>query len=432
MNVPSRAVRAQAILFASLALTILVAFVAVLGKQWIAYYTRASTWGSIVDREKERHLKFVGLQKWRLHFIMGSLPVLLLFALSLSGIGLSVYLWDLELSTAIIVAGFACFGAAFYTFTTVAATTWIDCPFQTPLSIFLPKVLPYKRESPALACVWLGRKAKALLLRIQCLLTKSFKRISEKFTGRVNTRNNIDDLHMTISNPAFWRHDPLFISPVPEDIIASAGFWLLESSPDFSAASAVAAAFPESQWQSHQPSTTALIRLRDTYMDCFRGLEPKKPSRLKALQCAAAYYVLYHTQLIWSISSGLDVEAAKLSHLPLDLFFHKHSEEWNGDCVFEYLLHNKVEDRSEPITSGRFLSYIAPYWFCGDSDSAIQSRPSRLQTLYELIQVLEDAQALVPATITDCVLCVGVAMDFPLHPEDLIRTDKRCARSLIL
>jgi hypothetical protein len=24
------------------------------------------------------------------------------------------------------------------------------------------------------------------------------------------------------------------------------------------------------------------------------------------------------------------------------------------------------------------------------------------------------------------VLCVGAAMDFPLHPEDMIRVDKRC------
>ena len=431
VNVSSRAVRAQSILFASLALTLLVAFVAVLGKQWVAYYTRASTWGSIVDREKERHLKFVGLQKWRLRFIMGSLPVLLLFALPLFGIGLSVYLWDLDLSAATIVAGFTCFGTAFYAFTTVAATTWIDCPFQTPLSILLLKVLPYKRESPALVCVWLWRRAKGLLLRIQCFLTKSFKCVLEKFTGRADTQCYTGDPYMTLSNPAFWRDDPIFNSPVPEDIAASAGFWLLESSPDFSAASAVAAAFSESQWPSHRHSTTALIRLRDTYMDCFRGFEPKKPSRLKALQCAAAYYVLYHTQLIWSTSNGLDVEAAKLlSHQPPDLFLHKHSEEWNGDCVFEYLLRNKFEDRSEPVTSARFLSYIAPYWFCGDSDSAILFRPSRLQTLYELIQVLEDAQALVPATITDCVLCVGAVMDFPLHPEDLIRVDKRCVRSL--
>ena len=240
------------------------------------------------------------------------------------------------------------------------------------------------------------------------------------------------DHYMTLSNPAFWRTHPLFPSAVPDDITTSAGFWLLKNSTDFSAATAVAGVFPGFHYPTHQHSPTALIRFRDTYLECFRSPQLNKSTRLKALQSAAAYYVIYHTQLVWSTSKRLDVEVAKLlSDLPPDLFLHKLSEEWGGD-VFEYLLRNKVNDRSEPVTSARFLSYIAPYWFCGDSDLAIRFRPSRLQTLYELIQVLEDAQTLVPGTITDCVLCVGVAMDFPLHPEDLIRTDKRCARSLIL
>jgi hypothetical protein len=234
---------------------------------------------------------------------------------------------------------------------------------------------------------------------------------------------------MALSNPVFWRDDPLFTTTEQKDVAASAGFWLLENSTDFSAASAVAAVFSKFQWPSHQLSPTALIRFRDTYVECFRAPKLNRSTRLRALQSAAAYYVLYHTQLIWSIWKGLDVEVSSLlSDHPPDLLLHKHSEEWNGDDVFEYLLH--IEDRSEPVTSARFLSYIAPYWFCGDSDSAVRFRPSRLQTLYELVAVLESSQALDPATLTDCVLCVGAAMDFPLHPEDLIRVDKRCVRSL--
>ena len=441
VKVSSSIVQAQAILFASLAVTLFVAFIAVLGKQWILYYTRGSTWGNVVDRGKERQVKFVGLQKWGLHFIMESLPVLLQFALLLFAIGLSVYLWDLDVPAADVVLVVTCFGSAFYALITMAATTWIDCPFQTPLSILLPKLLPYEREFPALAFAWLRRKAKACPLRIQLTrrrnpLTKFLNRVSGKFPGRASMQNNANedpangDHYMTLSNPAFWRTEPLFTSPITVDISASSGVWLLENSTDFSAASAVAAVFSEFQWPSHQPSTTALIRFRDTYVECFQAPKLKESTRLKALQSASAYYVLYHTQLIWSASKGLDVEVTKLpSDLPPDLFLHKHSEEWDGDDLFEYLLH--IEDRSELVTSARFLSYIAPYWFCGDSDSAIEFRPSRLETLYELIQVLEDHQALVPATTTDCVLCVGAAMDFPLHPEDLIRVDKRCVRSLI-
>ena len=174
-----------------------------------------------------------------------------------------------------------------------------------------------------------------------------------------------------------------------------------------------------------QDSSATLVRLRDTYLECFLAPEFKNSTRLKALQSAAAYYALYHTQLIWTNSKGIEVEAWKF---PPDLLLHKKTTEWDGDDLLEYLLHAK--DRSEPVTSLQFLSYIAPYWFCGDSDSAIRFRPSRLQTLQELIDVLSNSQMLIPTTLTNCVLCVGAAMDFPLHPEDLIRVDKRSVRSL--
>ena len=229
---------------------------------------------------------------------------------------------------------------------------------------------------------------------------------------------------MEFSDPAFWRRDPLFNSPIQKDISASAGFRLLENSTDFSAATAFAAAFPQFQWPSHHPSTIPLIRLRDMYAECFRVPNFTTSTRVKALQIAAAYYVLYHTQLVWSTWKSLEVETEGLpADLLSDLFLCQHNGEWDGDDVFEYLL--RIEDRSAPATSARFLSYIVPYWFCGDSDATVKFRPSRLHNLNELIDVLEKHHALNPATITDCILCAGVAMDFPLHPEDLILVDKR-------
>ena len=417
------------------------AFVSVLGKQWILYYTRATTWGNIVDRGKERQVKLVGLQKWGLHLIMVSLPVMLQFALLLFGIAIVVYLWDLKVSVAEVVLGITSVGLVFYACIAVAATIWSDCPFQTPLSVLLPKVLPWAKQFAALARVWLERRTTSLtaslLLRIRCVadhcrLANPFGRPPRSTPGGMNTStDNVGKgafsrrYPMTLSNPAFWRQEPLFTSPIPKDIAASAGFWLLENSTDFSAATAVAAVFSEIQWPSHHRSTTALIRLRDTYVECFRAPKFDKSTRLKALQSAAAYYVLYHTRLIWSTSTNFEVGVEKLSSdLPRDLFLHLHNEEWNGDDVFEYLL--RTEDRSEPVTSARFLSYIAPYWFCGDSDATIKFRPSRLQTLNELIEALEISHALTPASLADCVLCIGAVMDFPLHPEDLIRVDKRC------
>ena len=441
-SIPISIVRAQSILFASLSVTLFVAFIAVLGKQWILYYTRATTWGNIVDRGKERQAKLVGLQRWGLHLIMESLPVMLQFALLLFAIALVVYLWDVDVSVAEVVLVVTCAGFIFYGCITIAATIWRDCPLQTPLSVLLPKVPGWARKFTALARVrlrhWLRRKATTLPRQIKRLtqdnylinfLKHAFKIPVGKTTPQASPDEDIQNVDdpTTLSNAAFWRIDPLFNSPIQKDIGASAGFWLLENSTDFSAATAVAAVFSEFQWPSHHQSSTALIRLRDTYVECFRGPESKESTRIKALQSAAAYYVLYHTQLIWNTWKGLDVGIEKLSpDLPLDLLL-QHEDEWRGDDTFEYLLHIDAEKRSEPVESTRFLSYVAPYWFCGDSDAGIRFRPNRLQTLNELIEVLEKSGGLNAATLTDCILCAGAAMDFPLHPEDLIRFDKRCA-----
>ena len=167
MNVSSGLVRAQAILFASLAATLLVAFISVLGKQWIMYYKRASTWGSIVDRGKERQVKFAGLQKWGLLIIMGSLPVLLQLALLLFGIALVVYLWDIDLPAAEVILVVICFGSAFCAGLAVVTTIWSDCPFKTPLSILLSKILTWKKEITAGVGTRLGRWFTALLLQIE-------------------------------------------------------------------------------------------------------------------------------------------------------------------------------------------------------------------------------------------------------------------------
>ena len=446
-TIPIGLVRAQSILFASLAVTLFVAFVAVLGKQWILYYTQVTTWGNIVDRGKERQEKLVGLQKWGLHPMMESLPVMLQFALLLFGVALVVYLWDLDISAAEVVLVVTSFGFVFYTCITIIATIWRDFPFQTPLSMFFPKVLPWAKKLSVRSRVWLKqplrRKAAASPQWIErptehARLTDSHGRAFKISASGTTSPHPADgdtvtsDHSMTLSNPAFWRVDPLFTPPIPSgDIAASAGFWLLENSTDFSAAAAVAAVSSEFQWPSHHSSSTALIRLHDTYMECLQAREFDKSIRGKALQSAAAYYVLYRTQLIWSTWKSFEVKVEKLppSLLP-DLFLHQPNNEWGGDDVFEYLLHIHVEDRSELVNSARFLSYIAPYWFCGGTDSAVRYRPSRLPILNELVEVLEKSKALTPETVTNCILCAGAAMDFPLHPEDLIRVDKRCVPPL--
>jgi len=403
---------------------------------------QGTTWANIVDKGKERQVKLMGLHKWGLYLILESLPVMLQFSLLLFGAALVVYLWDLEITVAQVVLVVTSASVVLYASTAAIAVISCGYPFQTPLSVLLSKIPSWAKNSLQLSRVrlrhWLKKRATQLSLLVERFtghghLTNSLGRVFKVFAGEKTFQAPPDgdtpniDYPMTLSNPVFWRHGPLFTSPIPKDIVASAGFWLLENSADFSTTSVVVAAFTEFQLPACHFPVAALTRLRDAYMECFRSHIINKHTRLTAVQSAVAYYVLYHAQLIWNTWNSLGVEVEKLpSDLPPDLFLYLHNDEWNGDDVFEYLLHIDVGDRPESVESAQFLSYIAPYWFCGDSDPAIRFRPSRLQTLSELIEVLEISQALTPATVTNCILCAGAAMDFPLHPEDLIRVDKRC------
>ena len=61
-------------------MSLLAAFVAMLGKQWLNRYLRTSG-GSVIERCGDRQRKCDGLETWPLHFFVESLPVMLQVAL---------------------------------------------------------------------------------------------------------------------------------------------------------------------------------------------------------------------------------------------------------------------------------------------------------------------------------------------------------------
>ena len=380
---PSRsAVAALCILFACLVFTFAVAMLAVVSKWMIYYLAQRSKWAGIGDELKKFQLWVLELGTPWLYNVMAFMGVVLENVLIFFIIALVVFLWDFNTPSAV----------------TVLVIALLSAPWLAYLVGFIG-LIPF-------------------------VLRPQTNPSSHSLKGVVNK------LSTAFLNPDLWRKEPLLGPSSPKDIVSSAGAWLLENGDNFSATTAVAAMFSEFQWPLRRPCHTALIRLRDTYEQCFRAPKFDTPTRLNALQTAAAYYVLYHTQLIRgyrSLKSPAAGPGELPRGLPVDLFRHERTEEWGGDSVFEYLL--RTEDRSEPVTSAHFLSYIAPYWFCGDSDSSFKSRPSRLEKMHDLVDVLDKSEAFTPATLTNCVLCVGAAMDFPLHPEDLVRVDKRCVRS---
>jgi hypothetical protein len=123
-------------MYASLLISLLAAFVAMLGKQWLNRYLRNSG-GSMIERCGDRQRKCDGLQKWPLHFFVESLPVMLQVALLLLACGLCRYMWPINGPVAGIITGLTGIGVVFYIGIVIAGMSSYACPFQTPASVAL-------------------------------------------------------------------------------------------------------------------------------------------------------------------------------------------------------------------------------------------------------------------------------------------------------
>jgi len=120
-------------MYASLLISLLAAFIAMLGKQWLNRYLR-NAGGSTIERCGDRQRKCDGLQKWPFHLFVESLPVMLQVSLLLLACGLCRHMWSINNSIAYLLIVLTAFGVLFYFGIVIAGTTSYECPFQTPAS----------------------------------------------------------------------------------------------------------------------------------------------------------------------------------------------------------------------------------------------------------------------------------------------------------
>ena len=137
------AVQVQSILFSSLASALLAAFLATLGKQWLNLHVE----GSLIDRSRRRELRMRGMITWRFKIIMECLPLVMQLSLLLLGCALARYLWNLSRTVSAVITTFTVCGVLFYLSIVFAATVWKTCPFQTPVSLVLRRIISLIRTS---------------------------------------------------------------------------------------------------------------------------------------------------------------------------------------------------------------------------------------------------------------------------------------------
>ncbi|KAJ7850092.1 hypothetical protein B0H13DRAFT_2401800, partial [Mycena leptocephala] len=109
VNTPILVLVAKGMLYISLFITLRAALLAVLGKQWLMYYRTVGSGRTIEERGLERQRKLDGLRRWKFEAVLQTFPVHLHLALLLFCCALSVYLWTIDRSIAIIVLAMTLF-----------------------------------------------------------------------------------------------------------------------------------------------------------------------------------------------------------------------------------------------------------------------------------------------------------------------------------
>jgi hypothetical protein len=133
---PSRQIVAvNVLLFASLALIIVVAFISMLVKEWIREFGRGLA--AIVKPRRRalvREYRYLGLERWKFLEIVHFLPALIYLSLLLFFCGLILLLLDIEAACGFVIAIIFALGILFAVTTTAIATIDDSAPFRSPLS----------------------------------------------------------------------------------------------------------------------------------------------------------------------------------------------------------------------------------------------------------------------------------------------------------
>ena len=132
----------NALLLASLALVLVDAYLAMVTRGWVRDFDR--TWRSSnvpEERARKREMRLQGLERWKLHWVVALLPLLIQTSLLFFGAALLIMLFNLYRPIAYPTLVILAFGTCFFVSTTVAPTLDPSAPFTCPVSNTLQSLI---------------------------------------------------------------------------------------------------------------------------------------------------------------------------------------------------------------------------------------------------------------------------------------------------
>jgi len=424
-------VQVQCIFYATLCATLLASFLAMLGKQWLNRYRQNETHGSAVDRSRVRERKLNGIETWKFHVVMESLPVILQCALILLGFALSRYLWEVNRSASSVVMGFTSFGLLFYLLITTASIMSFDCPFQTPLSLVIrfmiglaapywrnlrrtfgpkrqpsPRTLRARRDLPlSMNAVGRGHELEASITALACMAPAA------------------------IQFP--WSTTPLFIQETGSEggrLDARCITRMFIMSTDTDAVTSIMDFIPEIVWHGGIKAVP-LDRIYGILMDCFdfSGPSPVVIPKLRDIAYLSARAFVHielqrrcitryeeHKQDGW--------KALCAEHPPLS------PTDYGADSDLEAVLF--MVDMTLGYGDGFPWEQIemTPSHHAWMSHAFIYRAWHEGEVSEVVMDFVEDSMSLRPPSdivITDCLFIIGLMIGVPFHVSDITVRDKR-------
>ncbi|KAG2151206.1 uncharacterized protein EDB93DRAFT_1276132 [Suillus bovinus] len=317
------------IAYASLSMSLLAAFGAVLGKRWLGYYKlERYVCGLEEEQAKCRQKKFNGLVKWHFDAILQSFLVLLQISLLLFGIALGANMWYKQASTAWVITGTTVFGFLFYSPTVMACLISPTCPFQTPISkilqLCIKKVLDLKFKQVSSYFQQLKKSLYGfdpfmteLPNKLLDIVISGWTRLSGVFRvlihspgpahGHSSTKPGNEETQQTqpLSQGLAGGHGTLKldISDMPiSDLNVPSVKWLLETSTDPEVLLAATRLVPEVEWPLGLDISDTLHQLFRIFESCIvqRCIVPSLEEKARA--CRMALTHLYHGRILQAYS----------------------------------------------------------------------------------------------------------------------------------
>ena len=426
-------IHVQSILYSSLAASLLAAFVAMLGKQWLNRYSQNDMRGSVIDRSRHRQRKMNGMVTWHFDFVMECLPLMLQIALLLLGYALSNYLFFVNKTVASVIIGFASFGLLFYLLIVSAATLSYNCPFQTPVSLVLRFLIRFDNEHKKYlkrSRKWLGRIFSQKNKKRQ--RPKSADPYGLEKSGTFDGKSPGDHFELLMASPD--QPSPLFNKETDwqgYELDSKCIAWMFEMSMDSDVIMAIMRFIPEVVWYAGI-RTTPLERLYDTVLECFdrsSGHPVVIPKlRNKAyLSAKALLHLAIQRKCIGDESDKVMFKSISNRH---PIVGSKHYED-DSDLEATLGIIDRVFGDFEPMYWQNFSFTVQHHAWMGHillyrAWDILRKGEPLPEDVKEFVVHSLGLEPPPPAPIVaDCLLTIGLVLGIKLHIDDLLVVDKR-------